>query len=338
MANDFKTILQTMGCSLTTQIPDTIQINITKQCNQSCVHCHVDASPKRHEHMSDEVLDQVIRVLSRDECLTTLDITGGAPELHPRFRELVREARTLEKKVIVRHNLTVSLDPHPSLGTSLSYLPEFFSQMGVELVSSLPCYMETNTDQQRGHGVYSKSIAALKKLNAFGYGHPHSGLIINLVYNPHGAFLPPDPYTLEKKYKDYLQDTFGILFNRLFVMTNMPIHRYKAYLVRHKSYDQYMELLRESFNDLTVDKLMCRHLISVGPDGEIFHCDFNQMLKIPFGPPPHKLTIFNYSSDLARDVQINVASHCFGCTAGAGSSCFGSTAPELTSKNLAPNS
>lgn len=325
MSFDFSQQLQQQGYSLRTKTPDTLQVNITKQCNQTCVHCHVDASPRRTEHMSDEVLDQVLAVLSREPPLTTLDITGGAPELHPRFQDLVKKARKMGKKVIVRHNLTVTLDPHPTQGTSLAYLPDFFAEMGVELVSSLPCYQETNTDQQRGNGVYQKSITALKKLNELGYGTPSSRLTLNLVYNPNGSFLPPDPSGLERQYKDYLLRTFGILFNNLFVMTNMPIHRYKANLIRQKSYDQYMDLLRTSFNPLTVDKLMCRHMISVSPEGNLYHCDFNQMLKIPFGPSPTTLTIFNYRSDLACDVPITGAAHCFGCTAGKGSSCFGST-------------
>ncbi|MCX6129612.1 MAG: arsenosugar biosynthesis radical SAM protein ArsS [Proteobacteria bacterium] len=286
--------MQASGLNLMPQKIDTLQLNITKLCNQACTHCHVDASPRRREMMSDAVLDQVLKLLVEHPQLQTLDITGGAPELHPRFEDLVVRARRLQRKVIVRHNLTVSLDPHPLSKKSMSYLPAFFQEQGVELVSSLPCYQELLTDKQRGEGVFKKSIEAMQKLNAAGFGLPDSGLILNLVYNPVGAFLPGDQKALEQDYRRELAAHFQIQFNQLFVITNVPIHRYKAQLLRMGSYEEYMEKLVAAFNPKAAEGIMCRTLISVAYDGSLHDCDFNQMLQMPLQLKNKTSNIFDF--------------------------------------------
>ncbi len=300
---------------------ETLQLNVTKLCNQACVHCHVDAGPRRRESMSDAVLDQCLALLERHAEIKTVDITGGAPELHPRFKDLVTRARTLGKHVIVRHNLTVTHDPHPQTKASLAYLPDFFREQKVEVVSSLPYYQEFFTDKQRGSGVFKKSIASLELLNARGFGVEGTGLALNLVYNPVGAFLPASQASLEADYKRELQQKFGVTFNGLFALTNMPIHRFKAQLVKSKGYEAYMEKLHAAFNPAAAAGVMCRSLVSVAYDGKLFDCDFNQMLGLQIGA----LTIFDFTPDLMLDRQIRTADHCFGCTAGAGSSCGGNT-------------
>lgn len=303
---------------------DTLQVNITKLCNQTCVHCHVDASPRRKEMMSDEVLDACLTVLRAHESLRTLDITGGAPELHPRFKGLVVRARALGKRVIVRHNLTVTLDPHPTTKQSMEYLPDFFREQGVEVVSSLPCYAAANTDKQRGDGVYDKSIESLKRLNAVGFG-TNPDLVLNLVYNPVGTALPGSQADLEAAYKCELQERHGISFNHLFALTNMPIHRFKAHLVVNKIYDDYMHKLAAHFNPDAARGVMCRTMLSVSHDGKLYDCDFNQMLNMQVSCNSTSKTIFDLSDEAMLSRKISFGDHCYGCTAGTGSSCGGST-------------
>jgi len=305
---------------------DTLQINITKLCNQACVHCHVDASPRRREMMSDAVVDQVLHVLKAYPELQTLDITGGAPELHPRFMEMVSQARSLGRKVMVRHNLTVMLDPHPLTKQSMEYLADFFQEQQVEVISSLPYYQEFFTDKQRGDGVFKKSIEAMRRLNARGFGMPGSGLIFNLVYNPVGSFLPAPQADLERDYHRELAALFQVHFNYLFAITNMPIHRFKVQLVRMGSYEEYMEKLVAAFNPQAASGIMCRNLISVAHDGSLYDCDFNQMLKMPLKSTEKNQDIFTFDRAALGQRSIVVADHCFGCTAGAGSSCGGTTA------------
>ena len=304
---------------------DTLQVNITKLCNQACLHCHVDSSPKRTEQMDKRTVDRCLEVLQKNDNIQNLDITGGAPELNPHFDYMVREARSLKKHVMVRHNLTVTFDGNPVTGESKAYLPTFYRDNQVEIVSSLPYYQEYFTDKQRGRGVFNKSIESLKLLNAEGFGHDGSGLLLNLVYNPAGAFLPAPQADLERDFKKELLEKFDIVFNQLFSITNIPIHRFKAQLQRRETYDDYMTRLVNSFNPSAAAGIMCRSLISVGYDGRIFDCDFNQMLDMQI-ETPLPATIFNFNNSELLKRKIRFDSHCFGCTAGAGSSCGGATA------------
>ncbi len=294
---------------------ETLQVNVGKLCNQTCRHCHVDAGPTRTEIMTRETAELVVDVLRRYP-IPRIDITGGAPELNPNFEYLVREARALDRHVTDRCNLTVFFV------AGKEHVPEFLRDHGVEVVASLPCYLEENVDAQRGKGVYAKSIQALQRLNKLGYGRPESGLELNLVYNPLGAALPPPQRPLEDAYRQQLGERFGIVFNNLYTLTNMPINRFLTDLVRHGSYERYMELLASTFNPATVEGLMCRTLVSVGWDGTLYDCDFNQMLAMPInhGFPQHLRDFDSYV--LARR-EIRTAAHCFGCTAGSGSSCTG---------------
>jgi radical SAM/Cys-rich protein len=296
----------------------TLQVNVGKRCNQACRHCHVDASPQRTETMSDEVMDACLTVLDRYPQLTTLDVTGGAPELHPRFRELVARARALGRHVLVRHNLTVQFEP------AQDDLPAFFASQGVEVVCSLPHYTADATDRQRGHGVFEKSIAALAALNREGYGRG-DGLVLTLVSNPVGAFLPPRQQDLEHDTRQRLRSAHGIVFDRLFTITNMPIARFAAWLQRAGQYEQYLARLQHAFNPATVAGLMCRSLISVGYDGRLYDCDFNQMLELGINGG-HPATIHEFDLDRLTRRPIRTGEHCFGCTAGGGSSCGGAIA------------
>jgi len=297
---------------------ETLQVNVGKLCNQTCRHCHVDAGPTRTETMTRETAEQVVGVLRRHE-IPNVDVTGGAPELNPNFDYLVKEARALGRHVIDRCNLTVFFVE------GKGYLPEFLRDHQVEVIASLPCYLEKNVEAQRGKGVFSKSIDALQWLNRLGYGHPETGLVLNLVYNPIGPSLPPPQQQLEEAYRQQLSDRFGIVFNTLYTLTNMPISRFLLDLSRHGNYDSYMELLVEKFNPATVDGLMCRSLVSVGWDGTLFDCDFNQMLEMPLnhGLPNH---IREFDRYLLGRREIRTAAHCYGCTAGSGSSCTGAVA------------
>lgn len=322
----FAARVQRASLDLKPRTIDTLQINITKLCNQACIHCHVDASPRRREMMSDALVEQVLSVLERYPALQTLDITGGAPELHPRFKDLVKGGRALGRKVMVRHNLTVTLDPHPLDRSSLLYLPEFFRENAVEVVSSLPYYQEYFTDRQRGSGVFKKSIEAMRLLNEVGYGQENSGLIFNLVYNPVGSFLPAPQSTLETDFHKELEAHFHVRFNHLFAITNMPIHRFKAQLIRTDSYEEYMEKLVSAFNPRAAEGIMCRNLVSVAYDGSLYDCDFNQMLNMKLRTDSGPMDLSTFDLETLSQRTILTADHCFGCTAGAGSSCGGTTA------------
>ena len=302
----------------------TLQINITKMCNQACVHCHVDSSPRRKEQMSDEVIDRCIDIIKTTPSITHLDITGGAPELHPKFRYVVEQVRALGKTVMVRRNLTVTLDPHPATKESLAYLPDFFRDQKVEVVSSLPYYQEFFTDKQRGDGVFQKSIESLRLLNKVGYGVDGSGLVLNLVYNPAGAYLPAPQADLERDYKKELKEKFGIVFNSLFAITNMPIHRFRYQLKKGGGYEPYMQKLLKAFNPVAAEGIMCRSILSVSYDGFLYDCDFNQMLNMNIGEGT-KASIFNFDELALADRKIKTGEHCYGCTAGSGSSCGGNT-------------
>jgi radical SAM/Cys-rich protein len=296
---------------------DTLQVNVGKLCNQACKHCHVDASPKRTEIMPLDVVEDCLHVLRKFK-IPTLDITGGAPELNPNFRYFVTEARKAGAKVIVRHNLTVMFEAEQE------DLPEFFAENELEVVSSLPYFLAAQTDAQRGAGVFDKSIEALKRLNAVGYGRGEK-LVLNLVYNPVGAFLPPAQAALESDFKRELKTRCDVVFDNLFTITNMPIARYLDWLRRSKNEHAYMQKLVNAFNPATVDGLMCRNLISVDWRGNLYDCDFNQMLDLTLERrAPRTISEFDPETLTAR--QIVTGAHCFGCTAGAGSSCGGTVA------------
>jgi len=306
---------------------DTLQVNITKLCNQACRHCHVDASPARTEMMSAEAMEKCLEILERHRRIATLDITGGAPELHPGFAALVERAVGLGKHVIVRHNLTVQLDPHPTSGASMAHLPQFFAQHRVEVISSLPYYQQYFTDAQRGPGVFGKSLEAMRRLNAVGYGVEGTGLVLNLVYNPVGPYLPAAQATLEADYKRELKSRHGLVFNRLYTITNMPINRFRLHLQKSGQLEPYMAKLLAAFNPEAAEGVMCRSLVSIGYDGRIYDCDFNQMLELgAAGAGGEPLSIFDFDFERVLKRRIRFGEHCLGCTAGAGSSCGGATA------------
>ena len=294
---------------------EVLQVNVGKLCNQTCRHCHVDAGPERREVMSRETMALCLDVLARAG-VPTLDVTGGAPEMNPHFRWLVSEAHALGRHVIDRCNLTILLAP------GFDDLPEFLAERRVEIVASLPCYLPQNTDAQRGEGVFEKSMTALRRLNAVGYGRPDSGLILTLVYNPIGPSLPPPQPGLEDAYRRELADRHGVVFNRLFTITNMPISRFLDDLGRQGRVAEYMDKLIAAYNPAAAAGVMCRTTLSVGWDGRLFDCDFNQMLELGVAPDlPHHIRDF----DMARlaDRRIVTGSHCYGCTAGSGSGCQG---------------
>jgi radical SAM/Cys-rich protein len=296
---------------------EILQVNVGKLCNQACKHCHVDASPIRTEIMSLSVVEDCLNALRKFQ-IPTLDITGGAPELNPHFRYFVTAARRAGAKVMVRHNLTVTFE------NGQEDLPEFFAENEVEVISSLPYFLQTQTDSQRGMGVFDKSIGALKKLNAVGYGIQEK-LILNLVYNPVGAFLPPPQAAIENDFKRELKDRYNVLFNNLYTITNMPIARYLEWLRRSKNEESYMQKLVNAFNPSTIDALMCRSLISVDWCGKLYDCDFNQMLDLSVeSSKPQMIAEFDPAKLSNR--KIITGSHCFGCTAGSGSSCGGAVA------------
>lgn len=294
----------------------TLQVNVGKVCNMACHHCHVDAGPKRAETMPRGVAEHVVALLERNPDVETVDITGGAPELNPNFRWLTGEARRLGRRVIDRCNLTVLFEP------GMDDLAEFLAGHEVRVVASLPCYQEANVEQQRGKGVFCKSIEALRRLNGLGYGRPGSALELDLVYNPAGAFLPPPQAPLEAKYRTELGSRFGIDFHRLLAMTNMPIKRFAHIIERTGEDEAYMGLLANHFNPRTVPELMCRSLVSVGWDGRLYDCDFNQMLDMPLGAGAGVISDLDSLDDLEGS-RIATGSHCLGCTAGSGSSCAG---------------
>ncbi len=307
-------ILKEMCTPLTAEGVETLQVNIGKYCNQACLHCHVDAGPQRlKELMSLETMTAVIKVLEEND-IESVDITGGAPELHPYIDYFIRETGLLKRKIILRSNLTALLEKE--------HLLPLLKKNRVEVVASLPCYTEKNVDLQRGSGAYQASISALQKLNNEGYGIDGNELMLNLVYNPAGPVLPGSQGPLESDYKRELGDRYGITFNKLFVMTNMPLGRFKEKLIKNNRYDYYTSLLINSFNKKTVANLMCRKILSVSWDGQIFDCDFNQALGLTVN---HGISSKLYDFDLKKlkTREIRVGNHCFGCTAGRGSSCGG---------------
>ena len=297
--------------------PDTLQVNLGYKCNQSCLHCHVNAGPTRTEMMARETIFEVIAYI-KDAGIKTLDVTGGAPELNPHFRMLVEAARDIGVRVIDRCNLTILFEPEQQ------GLAEFLAGQQVEIVASLPCYIEDNVDRQRGKGVFGTSIRALQLLNQLGYGQPGSALKLNLVYNPQGPVLPPEQKQLQQDYKQHLLDSDGIVFNELYVITNMPIQRFGSTLVSKGQFEHYMNLLKNAYQPANLDTVMCRTLLSVDWQGYVYDCDFNQMLDLPIAwknrPRNHLRELIG--TDLTGSAIV-VKDHCYGCTAGQGSSCGG---------------
>jgi len=317
IAREFDEALADAGLDPLTPGPiEILQLNVGKLCNQTCRHCHVDAGPDRREVMSKETIDQVLEVLAKTN-IPTLDITGGAPELNPHFRYLVEEARALGRHVMDRCNLTIlETGAHRDL-------PEFFVEHQVEVVCSLPHFRALNTDKQRGDGVFDKSIRALRRLNALGYGDGRSGLRLVLVTNPAGAFLPGNQQALEREWKRELAARYDLRFDALFTITNMPISRYLEWLGESGNLEGYMQTLVGAFNPAAAQGVMCRNTLSVGWEGDLYDCDFNQMLEMPAeGPIGH---IRDFDAERLAERRIATGRHCFGCTAGEGSSCGGST-------------
>lgn len=301
---------------------ETLQVNLGYTCNQSCLHCHVNAGPSRTEQMDRQTMETVLGYLAAAK-VRTLDLTGGAPELNPLFRELVRRARALGVQVIDRCNLTILEEP------GQEDLAEFLAAQQVQVIASLPCYTEELVDRQRGKGVYEASIRGIRRLNALGYGQPGSVLELNLVYNPQGPVLPPAQAVLEADYKRVLGETFGIVFNRLFTITNMPIARFGSTLISKGAFKGYMQLLRDNYRRDNLDALMCRSLVSVDWQGWVYDCDFNQMLNLPLQHAGRPRTHLSDLMGLSLEGNtIVVKQHCYGCTAGSGSSCGGALAAE----------
>lgn len=309
--------------ALTRNHLSTLQVNLGYRCNQSCVHCHVDAGPHRTEMMGDDLIDMISQVL-KTRSIETLDLTGGAPELHDGFKRIVTQARAQGVRVIDRCNLTILFEP------GQEDLAEFLAAQKVEVVASMPCYSLENVDKQRGKGVFDLSIAGLQKLNALGYGKPGTGLVLNLVYNPQGPSLPPNQSALQADYKRELFEHFGIVFNELFALTNMPIKRFGSMLISKKTFAPYMQLLRDNYLQENLEHVMCRSTVSVDWQGYLYDCDFNQQLElaIPTEINSNAATVNrpHLRDLLTTDLQgksIRVADHCYGCTAGQGSSCAG---------------
>lgn len=296
---------------------NTLQLNLGYKCNQSCNHCHVNAGPKRTEQMSLQHIHDILKFIEKNQ-IEKLDLTGGAPELNAHFRYLVSEASKLSVSIIDRCNLTILNED------TQTDLADFLALHKVEIVASLPCYSKLNVDQQRGKGTFDSSIIALKKLNKLGYGKYNSGLVLNLMYNPGGAFLPPSQATLEKDYKQQLQKDFSIQFNHLYTLTNMPIMRFGSTLVSKGEFNNYMGLLKAAHSDENLETVMCRNLISIDWQGYIYDCDFNQMLDLPTNINSQQKThISSLNLNALEQSNILVADHCYGCTAGSGSSCGG---------------
>ena len=296
---------------------EILQLNLGYLCNLSCLHCHVNAGPKRSELMSRETIEQVLSFAAAAG-IQTLDLTGGAPEMHPDFRWLIVAARAQGIEVIDRCNLTILEAP------GYVDMVEFLAAHQVQIIASLPCYLEDNVDKQRGKGVFKDSLAALRRLNALGYGHTGSGLELNLVFNPQDAVLPPDQQQLQQAYKQHLEQDFGIVFNRLFTLVNMPIKRFGSVLVSQGRFEGYMNLLKGSFRADNLDNLMCRTTLSIDWQGYVYDCDFNQMLAMPLGASSvGKRHISELNPAQLQNAPIATAAHCYGCTAGQGSSCGG---------------
>lgn len=294
---------------------DVLQVNVGKLCNQACNHCHVEAGPKRTEIMELKTIDRILELLKKSPEIKTVDLTGGAPEMNPHFKYFVESIRSLGIDIIDRCNLTVLFEK------GQENTAKFLKNNKVQVVASLPCYSKGNVDKQRGKGVFDKSIKALKILNEFGYGKDNSGLVLNLVYNPGGAFLPPNQAGLEADYKKQLKEDLDIEFNNLFTITNMPIKRFAHYLQREGKLEEYMQLLLDNFNPDAAKSVMCNNQLSIGWNGEIYDCDFNQMLEIPANWNGRNIWDINSFEDLRGDIALD--DHCYGCTAGSGSSCGG---------------
>jgi radical SAM/Cys-rich protein len=315
----FDQVLAEHGCeALRARAMEVLQVNVGKVCNQTCTHCHVDAGPDRRENMSLDTVNACLRVLE-DASIATLDVTGGAPEMNPHFRYLVDAARKLGRRVIDRSNLTILVAP------GYDDLPDFLASRQIEIVASLPCYLEANCDAQRGNGVFRRSIEAIRRLNALGYGEPGGALVLNLVYNPIGPKLPPSQVDLEAAYRRELWVRYQIRFSKLYTITNMPISRFLDDLQRSGQYEAYLQALIAAFNPQSVDGLMCRTTLSVDWQGRLFDCDFNQMLDLGLEPTASR-TIHEVDVAQLMSRRIVTGRHCFGCTAGAGSSCQGAIA------------
>ena len=298
---------------------DTLQVNLGYRCNQSCLHCHVNAGPQRTEMMDAATLALIPQVLAA-RAVRTLDLTGGAPELHEGFRGLVQAARAQGVRVIDRCNLTILGEP------GQEGLATFLATQGVEVVASLPCYSAANVDRQRGDGVFERSIAALRALNALGYGQPGSGRVLNLVYNPQGPSLPPDQRRLQADYQRELAEHFGVVFNELLALANMPIQRFGSTLVSKGKFEAYMDLLKGSHRPHNLEGVMCRSLVSVDWQGDLYDCDFNQQLGLPLGTGGARRHLRELLGADLQGQAIRVSGHCYGCTAGQGSSCGGALA------------
>lgn len=312
-------IAETSQFPLTAKKLEILQINVGYMCNQVCSHCHVDAGPDRKEIMTKDTMQQCLEVINKTGA-HTLDLTGGAPEMNPHFRWFVEEASKVGiKDFIVRSNLTII-----RANKKFHDLPEFFKTYNVHVVSSMPHWTRGKTDKQRGNGVFDKSIQALKDLNAIGYGMPNSNLRLDLVYNPSGAFLPGDQASLEKDFKKALLEDFNIHFHNLFAITNLPISRFLDYLIASENYEDYMFALVEAYNASAVANVMCTNTLSVSWDGFLYDCDFNQMLELPVNSKAKHIS--EYNEELLEGRQIVISQHCYGCTAGAGSSCQGTVA------------
>lgn len=311
--------LDKQGVRVEAGVIETLWVNITRLCNQSCRHCHVGASPQRTEMMDRSTMDACLSVLASNSSIINLDITGGAPELHPDFKYFVAEARKLGKKVIVRHNLTVTLDGNPVTGEKMDYLPEFFAENEVEIIASLPHYRQEIADDQRGGGIFEKSLEGLKRLNKVGYGDEATGLVINLMHNADGPVSPADRERLEQEYRGELEGRYGLRFNRLYAVSNAPIGRQAGRLDSAGEYDEYCNRLVAAFSPDVLPKLVCRTLVSVGHDGRLYDCDFNQMLDLPV-LTDIPMTIFNFDYRKLVNRKIRFGRHCYGCTAGGGGS------------------
>lgn len=312
----FREKIRINGVKIQRQNLETLQVNMGKLCNQACHHCHVEAGPNRTENMTEKTVLQLLQLLEKSPHIKTVDITGGAPELNPHFKTFVRGIKKMNKHVVDRCNLTVLFEKGQETTA------QFLAENKVEVVASLPCYSKENLESQRGKGVFGKSINALNILNTLGYGKDGSELLLNLVYNPVEAHLPPAQDQLESDYKKHLKEDFDISFNNLYTITNMPIKRYLHMLEREGKYEEYMQLLVENFNIKAAHKVMCKNLISIGYDGQIYDCDFNQMLELPIHDGPNIWDIKHFD-DVTKDIVL--ADHCYGCTAGSGSSCSGVT-------------
>ncbi len=317
--NHFDQALAACGTPLQRSRPEILQLNIGKLCNLTCSHCHVNAGPKRKEIMAGQTVDRILGWFEQTD-IPTLDLTGGTPEMIPDYRRLVKSVRSFSqaRRVMTRLNATIINEP------GYEWLPEFLHDHQVEIIASMPCYQPDNVNEQRGDGVFDSSILAFQKLNQLGYGSDPE-LRLNFVYNPNGAFLPPCQIELSADYKKALDEHFGIQFNELYCIANMPIARFASHLKNTGQLDQYNQLLRESFNPATIKGLMCRNTINVSWLGEVFDCDFNQMMKLPLAAQNEESTLhlWDIDPDTFADIPIHTGSHCFGCTAGSGSSCGG---------------